>query len=247
VVDWGRVPYRTRCRFFRDDETEDEIRWVEARPDAPPLPYTSIIVNSFNERDKELWEGVGEVWGEPRPYTGQRAPRGLDGDHVCGTAADFGEGGLYEPTVPPVAYDANGFARCCNGPKRLNGGAGAGGVTHPVIVSATPAPGNSCATGGVISADVLYTWVGDGSASANWVATIAHTTIYHVEFTKGIDGATLSMGAGPDCAHMGSYGTLFGDGCLATAGGPTETRMLLTINFSTIGHHYTFKVSAGPC
>ena len=134
-MDIGRRPYKTACRFLRDDDTVSEVSWIEARPDAPTLPFPSIILSRDMQQD--AWEEyeVGEVLGAPRPFTGKRAPLGLDGDHHCGTEEEFGEGGLFDDVTPLAEYDADGFLKCCVAPKRLAGGGGGGGKA--VVVHGT--------------------------------------------------------------------------------------------------------------
>lgn len=112
----GRVAYKTQCRFLRDHDTVSEIRWVEALPQAPTLPYVSAIMSRRMEQRPWPEDGVGEVFGAPWTKTLQKAPDGLDGSHLCGEPIDFQEGGAYLPDIPPAEYDAQGYLACCEVP-----------------------------------------------------------------------------------------------------------------------------------
>lgn len=113
----GRRPYKTRCRFLKDNDTEAEIRWVEVPDDTPTLPYVSGIYSLNQTRDKWAQTGLGEVPWVPRPFTGQVAPNGFDGRLLCGTPEEFEFGGKYEPDKPPAVYDSQGFLACCEVPE----------------------------------------------------------------------------------------------------------------------------------
>lgn len=92
------------------------IRWVEVPDTTPTLPYTSGIQSLDMVRDKFAQEGLGEVRGARRPFTGQKAPNGFDGRELCGTEHEFEFGGKYEPDKPPAVYDSQGFLACCKVP-----------------------------------------------------------------------------------------------------------------------------------
>lgn len=124
-----RRPYSIPCRFLRDNDTESVVKWVEARPDALTLDRANIITSQDWELDRGLLPvEVGEQEGR-RIFKIAHAPVGLGRGHVCGTDADFDEGGLYEPELPPVAYSADGYPLCCDPPRRIRGGAGGSGRT----------------------------------------------------------------------------------------------------------------------
>lgn len=150
IVDIARRPYKTACRFLRDDDRVSTIRWAEAQPDARPLPYPSVILSlDFERSDSQEWP-VGEVDGAPRPFIHDAVPPGLIGDHVCGTEDDFEQGGQYRPDLPPAEYDADGWLRCCTGPKKVHGGAGAGGHAVAVVTLPLTRPGGAGAGGHVV-------------------------------------------------------------------------------------------------
>lgn len=215
------MPYRTRCRFWRDSMEEAEIRWVEARPNALVMDTESIIVNSFQEADKELWSGVGEVWGKARPYTGQRAPAGLTGDHVCGTPEDFAQGGHYDTGPPEVRYGATGFSLCCDPPKLprggaggggragvdvrpalvLSGGAGAGGLAHPVV-EGPAVPACACADAPTLAVGVLYVMSAPCDV-LNFVRfAVDNGTLYRVTLTMDAGFVEAQVSLGVDCGSL---------------------------------------------
>jgi len=96
------------------------------------------------EPDAWLPYPLGEVTGSPRPFTGTRAPVGIDGTHYCGTAEDFESGCNYDPSLPLVRYGANGFPLCCNGAPKVRGGAGVGGRSLVRILATRIAGGAGC-------------------------------------------------------------------------------------------------------
>ena len=90
---------------------------------------------------------LGEVAGSPRPFTGTRAPVGINGTHYCGTAQDFREGCLYLPALPLVRYGADGFPLCCGGAVVARGGAGASGRSATHVIPALRLYGGAGASG----------------------------------------------------------------------------------------------------
>lgn len=157
MVDIGRRPYKTACRFLRDSGTVSTIRWIEARADAPTLPFDSAIVSLDLEKDSWAPMPVGEVVGEPRPFTGQRAPVGLNGARYCGSPTDFQEGGPYLPALPPAPYDTQGFLACCQ---------------VPVPPPPPPAPGPTCNTALGVPLNTVFeeqTRVPSGDQWWHWV------------------------------------------------------------------------------
>lgn len=154
-MDWSRAPYTQECRFFRDDDRINTVRWVEAEPDAATLPFPSVICVSTNEIDRYLDAPVGEVFGARHKFSKKKVPKGLFDGHYCGTETDFAEGCRYEPLPPLVGYAASGFPRCCPSPVTVAGGGGASGLVHLEIT--TPVvPGNTCATAGAAALNTPY-------------------------------------------------------------------------------------------
>lgn len=161
----GRKPYRTDCRFLKDDDQVSKVRWYEARPDAPCLHKTTIIYRREWDNDEYEPVPVGEVAGAAKRWLIGDAPVGLGFDHVCGTDEDFEEGGTNEPDLPEVRYGALGWPLCCDPPKRLVGGAASSGrsdyhVTYPGPRGGAAASGRSAYT------HTLPNWLrGGGGAS----------------------------------------------------------------------------------
>lgn len=115
-MDIGRRSYKTACRFLRNSDLAGTIRWYEVPEDTPTLPYVSGIFSLDMERDKFAAQGLGEVYGAPRPFINQKAPAGMEPTLACGTEDDFQEGGRYLPNLPPAPYDAQGYLACCGMP-----------------------------------------------------------------------------------------------------------------------------------
>lgn len=127
VVDFARRPYRTACRFFRDNELiEVPIQFYRAAPGAPSLGRSTSFMSldwtsstetreAPNYADQPWLQRPGEVFGDPRPYSPWPVPIGLDYSHVCGTDAEFIEGAEYDPDRE-VEYDEQGLPLCCRGP-----------------------------------------------------------------------------------------------------------------------------------
>lgn len=127
-MDWIRYPYRVQCQF-NDGGPPSVIQWTEAHPDAPTLSVPSAICNLALELDKNIFDApIGEVWdGYGRRAHWAETPAGIDGQRRCGTDVDFMFGGHYDPDAPPQQYGALGWPICCFPPKKVFGGAGAGG------------------------------------------------------------------------------------------------------------------------
>ncbi len=190
VVDFGRRAYSTACRFLRDDDTVSQIRWVEARPDAPVLGRVARIMSLDDECDPWLPTDVGEVDGAPRPFTGQKAPVGLNGDHVCGSDEDFELGGTLDEEAPEVRYGALGFPLCCAPPLRLRGGAGASGRALYVLKGVYKMRGGAGASGRaavtVTPGLRLY-----GGAGASGRAAVSFTSGPHLYGGAGASGRAV--------------------------------------------------------
>lgn len=146
----NRRGYKTACRFLRNASTISEIRWIEALPDAATLPYASVILSNDLERAGDREWPVGEVLGSPRPFFPNKVPIGYDGSHPCGAPIDFEQGGDYRPDLPLAQYDADGFLLCCTGPKKVHGGAGAGGRAVVLVLRPLTRPGGAGAGGHVV-------------------------------------------------------------------------------------------------
>lgn len=155
VVDFARREYKTKCRFFRDSDTEVEIQWYRAADDAPSLPFPSAVMSLdwLDNGYDEPWLGeVGEVWGEPRPYSFKGTPVGLTYDHICGTEEDFAEGAVFDPDRE-VKYDEQGLPLCCGVPRAPQMGlvVGLEVSTGELIV-----PAAFCSSATPVDHDVVY-------------------------------------------------------------------------------------------
>lgn len=207
IVDVIRRPYKIACRFWGDSEEEGIIAWSFAAADARELPYTSAIVNQSLVKDKELLDGVGEVWGADLAYNKTKTPPGLKGEHVCGTAADFENGGLFDDTIPPEPLAANGWPRCCSPPKRVRGGAGAGGLAQLVVISPDSPPGPTCETAGALTVGVPTAFHTDTFAQWWWFLGPMAPGSYHVPGATAGGAVGWQLRAGPTCETSGAVAT----------------------------------------
>ena len=267
MVDWARVPYRTRCRFLRDNPLECEIRWVTALPDAPTLGSESVICNSYNEIDKEMGWPVGEVWGARRPYIPDRIPPGLVGGHVCGTAEEFAQGGEYRPDLPPVEYAANGWPLCCDPPKRARGGGGAGGMAYAAVVPAVSVRGGAGAGGmayaavvpasspGQVCTDALDMEYGVPQTfnvtyiASNWVRVpIPSSTLLRIIATVPGSLNRMQVATGPNCGDLIDHFDLFAPGgCGVFFESRPDCYVYLDAFALSISGDVTFTVEPGVC
>lgn len=235
------------CRFFRDNPVVSRVRWVEAAPDAPTLPFPSVILSTQWEPDPWLESDVGEVAGASRATDLGRVPAGLDGGHVCGTAADFDQGGEYLPALPPVEYDANGYPRCCEGPKKVRGGVGAGGRADVQFVVPAPAPALNCCLAPTLEVGVTY-----GATTAGilvpqcFVYTTTPGTQYHLETDFAGIFFPNGVADGIDCLNLSTPPTLTGDQACQQW---TSRDVFTCVIFNPTGGlgPYTFRLAEGPC
>jgi hypothetical protein len=176
---------------LRDSDSISEVRWVECRPDAPALPFPSVILSRDLEPDRMHDSPIGEVTGAARPFTGQRAPVGIDGSGYCGTASEFDLGGYYRPDLPAARYSADGWLACCGGPRRIRGGAAAGGRADYAVHAPLARRGGAAAGGRADYSAV--TWV-DATAGGAQVGGSAGDLVELLDATAG--GAQVGGSAG---------------------------------------------------
>ena len=196
VTDFARREYRTKVRFFKDSDQEVDVQVYRAAPGAPRLGFPSAFMSQdwLAELD-EPWEThLGEVWGEPRPYSFHGPLIDVTYDHVCGTAAQFRDGVEFDPTRN-VKYDDQGLPECCNGPLTAFLG-----IELGLEVEVTDGPGPDCAT----AADTVYGVLNTGTivdaVTQWWRVPYAGGD---VKLTTWSDGLPLNFGAdiwcGNDC------------------------------------------------
>lgn len=118
ICDWGRHRYKTKCRFFRDDDVQHEIEWYPAPPGAKCLPFPSAFNQSIWRREPNnidpYTDGVGEVW-DAKHETTHSKPVPLTGTgRFCGTASMFLLGATYDPLFK-LLRRPDGLPVCCPG------------------------------------------------------------------------------------------------------------------------------------
>lgn len=216
MVDFGRMPYRTRCRFLRDSDLISRVRWIEVPYKTPTLDRTCVIYR--REWDNDQWNEVpvGELPDERKRFSARFLPRGLPGVHVCGTDRDFDEGGHYDPTLPPVDYSTSGFPRCCDPPVGVFGGAAAGGKNRPTVIS--PAVCEEITTGcsEALAGPLNHTCPYFVSEGLSWWARWTPGTFKNCRLTFTRDNAPTSVDwvihGGLNCSSLSTYAS----GTLAT-------------------------------
>jgi len=151
------VGYKTKCRFFRDSDVEDEITWYPALPDAPLLGVPTVFASLRHEPKDFYWLPGGEV--PYKPFTVQKpaTKTGALGVHHCGTDTDFREGCQFLPDDPPVSYQTNGLPDCCGAAPTLRGGGAGGGRVGVVVTPPTLVPDANCVTAPTAALDITYT------------------------------------------------------------------------------------------
>jgi hypothetical protein len=127
AVDVIRRSYTTLARPFRDSDQTVTILWYTAQKNAPDLGVPCMMVSEDWDPDGAVLPPGGEVPNEPRPFVNSREKPGALGEHVCGTAQDFSEGGHYDADSPPVVYGTLGLPNCCNPAVVASGGGASGG------------------------------------------------------------------------------------------------------------------------
>lgn len=99
IMDFGRFPYDTKCRFFANEPRETDIKWYAAATTAKCFPVPHKFGQLRWVSEPWLAEGVGEVYGSPDRFNGATAPPGLVGDHYFGPVEGFQQGLNYDPEV----------------------------------------------------------------------------------------------------------------------------------------------------
>lgn len=270
IVDVGHVAYNRRCRFFSNSDVVSQVRWQEAEEGAPVLGFESVILSRQMEPDRWFEQPIGEVEGDSRTVTLAKAPRGLVSDHVCGTEAEFRDGGTRDPSLPPVQYGATGWPMCCFPPKKLRGGAAAGGraalvVTDPgirggaaaggravyAVDPASPTPGSDCATSPTLALDVEYSYPTiTGGPSGDWFRFngLTAAAVYHLTYVGPVGSLPLFFGFST-CggAHTLLTQVFHAPDCYEFTFSSGPNLLLEVRTFGPSNGPYTFTLSAGAC
>jgi len=236
VCDFGRRPYTTRARLFRDSPTEVDLVWYPAKPDAPVLPFTSSVLSLDWTDDPWLDTPLGEVPGAPRVYNRQTVKPLAGGNHQCGTPDDFEWGAHYDPLRPPILYRPDGLPWCC-GNALVGIGGGAGGGLGTVTVTGVLVGSGGGAGGGLGTVYYSPLLVGSGGGAGGGLGTVYYSPLL-VGSGGGAGGGlgTVSYTPPPpipghDCSNAG--GVVFGDD------------YLFAIPASPAQHWFSFPVTTG--
>lgn len=228
IVDWGRNAYKTTCRFWEDSSETSTIRWVEALPDAPTIGQWSAIGMSIWDRFPPP-EGVGEVDGAYKQFTGQVAPAGLDGNHVCATPHEIEFGGKYLPDDPPAEYDELGYLKCCKVPPP---------VPPPIV------PGPTCELAANGELEVEYTYPIDSGGPEQWWIFDLPLGTFWLEGSQTGTARTVFVNSYPPtatCGSLGAYVSTWLTG-VNVFYGPRRLYFFLSYNAAPAQVTYTMKM-----
>jgi hypothetical protein len=249
IVVWGRRPYTTTARPFRDSTETREVDWYITRDDAPALPYSSAL-NSLDDQETRLW--YEDQWHNEDPradriYNGQGPFPCAGAGHVCGTRDDFEQGGLFPGSAPAPPVDINGIPLCCNPCIVPQGGGVGGGV---LIFAAPPVvPGTDCITATILPLGVPVEFITDGRAGSYWFqGGVTGAGAFHIHGpVLGIAASRTQIGG--VCPWF--LGVLFpaswGPTCEGYFNGSAGPGIWLTFDLTGSGAVHTLTLDAGPC
>lgn len=264
-MDWRRIPFTSKVRAFRDNDTAAGVVWYPVAKGAPALGRSSAI--AVPNWDDRTWEWAGTV-GE---YTAKLEARGdkprviANYDHVCGTDEDFREGGHYDDVAPPVKYGAQGLPACCNPPVVGKGGlvlGGRGSVSYaPLparrggvvlggkgdVVYYPPGPtgGTSCVDAPLIPIPSTLT-APLTTAAAQWWKFLADGVHQYRLVAPGEDETTLSVAffRGTCPGFLIAVSTTHADGSDTwTTGTPPAGIVWVKLQAISVNHNVTFTIS----
>lgn len=202
-----RAPYTCRAKFFRDSDVEGDLVWYPARADAPVLPFPSVFTDLIWDYDPWDADGPGPIPQFHIRRNFERVNPLALGTHVCGTAEDFANGGLYQPDDPPVVYLPSGLPECC---LPIYGGTGGGMGSGRADVTATPLYEQGCSHAqiGVIGDTYDVTLPMPTTDGYFWRFPVAYPNTYYVHVLDALYPDTvmvLDWGAACfDFQHIGN-------------------------------------------
>lgn len=153
AVDFGRRPYTTKCRPFRDSDEEVDLVWYPCAPGAKVLPFPSVMHQTDWDVELQPWLPVGEVPDAPKVFNGKPIIPGTGLGHFCGEESDFDLGGKRDEAIPPVVRGATGLPDCCRPPVLGAGGVADGGRA---VVTWALEPGLFCSEALEVEWDTTY-------------------------------------------------------------------------------------------
>jgi hypothetical protein len=245
VTDFARREYRTKVRFFKDSDQEVDVQVYRAAPGAPRLGFPSAFMSLdwLAELD-EPWEThLGEVWGEPRPYSFHGPLIDVTYDHVCGTAEQFRDGVEFDPTRN-VKYDDQGLPECCGGPLTAFLG-----IEFGLEVEVTTGPGPTCPTAAAVFSDVDV--VGpDGPSRSVWYRWEYPGGNFQIPYTSTVPNPPLNYQlyvgdtcetAVPKVGFTGFPAPGGTAGFFAADFGPPNTYIWMHVPNAGGGNEFTFR------
>jgi hypothetical protein len=113
-MDFLRSAYSTKVHFKLGDPRESTITWYKAPAGAEDFPEHHYF-GSLNYSDRVGGTNpVGEIPGQPRPWSNGARPAGILGTNFCGAAADYR--GITAFRTTPMPLNSFGQPTCCNAP-----------------------------------------------------------------------------------------------------------------------------------
>jgi len=175
------------------EELVNTIRWRPARPEAGTLPFPSGIISLDWHSEPHVVEGLGEVYGEERPFVWLDPLEHTPTPHICGTEADHLMGSEYRPDLPPVTFRADGLPTCC-GP-------------IPPEPPPDPVPGPVCAEAMTIDVAQEVTETHPGGLDYHWFVCpdLDAPGTYHVEGSAADPFRTIELRIGATCADAFTF------------------------------------------
>lgn len=228
VVQNLRSCYETDARPFRDDETVIRLRWYFVPDGTPQLPFGTIFTSLAWLDEPEGDSEIGEVPGADRQWTNGDIPSpALPGDHPCGTADDFAQGGLIGNAG--ILTAGLGTPICCFTPAELANPAFCQALETLLppayrlsYIPAAPAAGQQGPTAGpvILRRTIPCRYEGTGFGFANILpGPHAFTIPWHLEFLA------------PDQYTLGGHAVELP----ASGGGTNTSRTDPTQAFSIVG------------
>lgn len=222
----ARRPYSTAARLHKDSAQVVTLKWYPVAEPVQCLPF-QCKVNSLDWSSHPwLASGVGEVWGEPRPYNGATALPYAVGMTPCEPAAVFREGEVLDPDRPDQVYNLDGFPACC-----LNVWTPAGGVEWDgnAFIPSAWNTGLSCLTAPTQAIQIgAVHRVSNAAGAFWWTQTIGTAFQFRVRLVQKIGGNanTGVFGFSGTCSTLNAEFSLFQPGDLSPVMGPGAASLI---------------------
>jgi len=230
-----RSCYKTRMKFFADDDRLVEVQWYFTKPGAPALPFYNRFASGNWAANRIDWPGPGEVLGVARSWVDGATPATANATHICGTPEQFANGLTLADIGPPVLYDLWNIPTCCQEAGDVFGVAIDGSAT--VETEAGDLGDGGPSVDGAAAYYFTGAPIGNGGPSVDGAAIVATTTtttgnggpsvgggaaMWWTNAATGNGGATLDGAATVALtpSYMTGYGGIESDGAADVSTGP---------------------------